>query len=139
MSPFQTTRPSRNIGHVTVAFAGLLMIPSFVNARAHHAFSAEFDVGRPVELTGTIVEVEWTNPHAWLHLEVEGEDGNVERWAVEMLGANSLLSSGMTPQTVQHGDRLNVTGFGSRDGTNTANASSVTRTETGETLWTSQR
>lgn len=137
MSPFRTTRPSRTIG-IVLAFAGLFMITS-LNAGAHHAFSAEFDVGRPVELTGTIVEVEWTNPHAWLHLEVEDEEGNVERWAVEMLGANSLLSSGMTPQTVQHGDRLTVTGFGSRDGTNTANASSVTRTGTGETLWASER
>jgi DNA/RNA endonuclease YhcR with UshA esterase domain len=106
-------------------------------AWSHHSFSAEFDVGRPVEITGAITEVEWTNPHAWLHLAVEDEQGNVVHWAVEMLGVNTLVRSGMTPQTVKAGDVLTITGYGSRDGSSTANASSVTRTETGEKLWAS--
>lgn len=106
---------------------------------AHHSFSAEFDVGRPVELVGTVDSVEWTNPHAWLHLDVTDEDGNVEQWAIEFLGVNTLVRSGMTPQTVKRGDKLTITGFGSRDGTNTANASSARRTETGQTLWASSR
>ena len=106
---------------------------------SHHSFSAEFDVGRPVAITGEITNVEWTNPHAWLHLAVEDDQGNIQQWAVEMLGVNAIVRSGMTPQTVINGDVLTVTGFGSRDGTNTANASSVTRTETGETLWSSAR
>ena len=106
-------------------------------AWAHHSFSAEFDVGRPVEITGAITEVEWTNPHAWLQLAVEDEQGKVVHWAVEMLGVNTLVRSGMTPQTVKAGDVLTITGYGSRDGSSTANASSVTRTETGETLWAS--
>jgi hypothetical protein len=108
-------------------------------AFAHHSFSAEFDVGRPVEITGAVIEIEWTNPHAWVHLETEDENGNRERWAVEMLGINALVRSGMSPRTVKAGDVLTVTGFGARNGTNTANASSVTRTETGERLWTSAR
>lgn len=106
---------------------------------AHHSFSAEFDVGRPVELVGTVDYVEWTNPHAWLHLDVEDEQGNVQKWAIEFLGVNALVRSGMSPQTVKKGDKLTVTGFGSRDGTNTANASSATRTDTGESLWASAR
>jgi len=57
---------------------------------------------------------------------------------VEMLGVNTLVRSGMTPQTLKAGDRLRITGFGSRDGTNTANASSVSR-ENGEALWSSAR
>ena len=73
-----------------------------VAASAHHSFSAEFDVGRPVEITGAVIEVEWTNPHAWIHLETS--DG--EKWAVEMLGVNTLVRSGMTPQTVKQGDVL---------------------------------
>lgn len=106
---------------------------------SHHSFSAEFDVGRPVNITGAITNVEWTNPHAWLHLAVEDEQGNIEQWAVEMLGVNAIVRSGMTPQTVKEGDVLTITGFGSRDGSNTANASSVTRTATGESLWSSAR
>lgn len=108
-------------------------------ALAHHSFSAEFDVGRPVELTGTLIEMEWTNPHAWLHLSVTDDTGVEQRWAVEMLGVNSLVRSGMTPQTVKPGDALTVTGFGARDGSNTANASSVQRAGSGENLWASAR
>ena len=110
-----------------------------VCALAHHSFSAEFDVSRPVELTGTVTAIEWTNPHAWLHIDSEDESGNRVSWAVELLGINTLVRSGMTPQSVKPGDVLTVKGFGSRDGTNTANASSVTRTATGETLWSSAR
>lgn len=124
------------------AFSVLLALASSLASLAvlaHHSFSAEFDVGRPVDITGTVIEIEWTNPHAWVHLAVKDEAGNVQNWAVEMLGVNSLVRSGMSPQTVKPGDMLTITGFGSRDGTTTANASTVTRTETGESLWASAR
>jgi len=118
---------------------GMLSLLTSAVAFSHHSFSAEFDVGRPVDITGTITSVEWTNPHAWLHLDVKDEQGNLQRWSVEMLGVNSIVRSGMTPQTVKAGDLLRITGFGSRDGSNTANASSVSRAETGESLWSSSR
>jgi hypothetical protein len=123
-------------------FSILIIITTLCSSMAvlsHHSFSAEFDVGRPINITGAITNVEWTNPHAWLHLAVEDEQGNIQHWAVEMLGVNAIVRSGMTPQTVKNGNVLSITGFGSRDGTNTANASSVTRTETGESLWSSAR
>ena len=118
---------------------GTLSLLTSAGAFSHHSFSAEFDVGLPVDITGTITSVEWTNPHAWLHLDVKDEQGNLQRWSVEMLGVNSIVRSGMTPQTVKAGDLLRITGFGSRDGSNTANASSVSRAETGESLWSSSR
>jgi hypothetical protein len=124
------------LGSTGVVLAALL---SATASLAHHSFSAEFDVGRPVEITGTVTEIEWTNPHAWVHLETVDGDGNREQWAVELLGINALVRSGMSPRNVKAGDRLTVTGFGARNGTNTANASSVTRTDTGERLWTSAR
>jgi len=126
----------RSLISIVIALVTLLLPMAVLS---HHSFSAEFDVGRAVNITGAITNVEWTNPHAWLHLAVEDEQGNVQQWAVEMLGVNAIVRSGMTPQTVKEGDVLTITGFGSRDGTNTANASSVTRTETGETLWSSAR
>jgi hypothetical protein len=117
--------------------AGLVGLLAAIDANSHHSFSAEFDVGRPVDLIGTVTEFEWTNPHAWLHMEVTDAQGNTQLWAVEMLGVNSLVRSGMSPKTVKPGDKLTVTGFGARNGTNTANASSVNRTDTGESLWAS--
>ena len=107
-------------------------------ALGHHAFSAEFEVSRHVDLTGSVVEIEWTNPHAWVHIEVKDEDGNPQRWAIELVGINGLVRFGFTRKTVKIGDVLRVTGFGARNGTNTANASSVTRAETSEVLWASQ-
>jgi hypothetical protein len=124
---------------LTLAGAAMAALCASGLAVAHHSFSAEFDVGRPVAITGTVTEIEWTNPHAWVHLAVTDEDGNSEQWAVEMLGINALVRSGMSPRTVKVGDTLTITGFGARNGTNTANASSVTRTETGERLWSSSR
>ena len=109
-----------------------------LSAEAHHAFSAEFDVGRPVNLTGPVVEIEWTNPHAWMHIETQDDEGNAQRWAVELVGINGLVRFGFTRNTVKVGEVLTVEGFGARNGSNTANASSIMRTETGETLWASQ-
>jgi hypothetical protein len=120
---------------VSSALASLSALCLTAQALAHHSFSAEFDVGRPVDLTGTVTNIEWTNPHAWLHLDVTNAEGQVQSWAVEMLGVTALARGGFSRRNVKAGDRLTVTGFGARDGTNTANASTVTRTETGESLW----
>jgi hypothetical protein len=124
---------------LTSASIALASLCSSVCSFAHHSFSAEFDVGRPVEITGTVTEIEWTNPHAWVHLEAVDKEGNREQWAVELLGINSLARSGLTPRTIRAGDVVTIAGFGARNGTNTANASSLTRTETGERLWSSNR
>lgn len=117
----------------------LISLLSSVTAMSHHSFSAEFDVGRPIELMGTVISFELTNPHAWLFIETEDDQGNLQSWAIELLGINVLMRSGMTHNTIKPGDLLTITGFGSRDGTNTANASSVAKKETGELLWASAR
>lgn len=104
-------------------------------ALAHHSFSAEFDVGRPVTLEGAVKEFEWTNPHAWIHIEVKDAAGTTQVWAVEMLGVNALVRQGLSPRTLKTGDKLTITGYGARNGTTTANATTVSRTETGETLY----
>lgn len=119
--------------------SGLVVLGLSSSAIAHHSFSAEFDVGRPVEITGTVTSIEWTNPHAWVHLEVVDKEGNREDWSVELLGINALVRSGMSPKTVKAGEVLTIKGFGARNGSNTANASLVTRTKTGERLWGSAR
>lgn len=123
--------------HVLTGLIGVASILTATPGLAHHSFSAVFDVARPVELTGAITSIEWTNPHAWIHIEVEGAGGTVENWSVELLGINTLLKQGWTPETAQPGDVISVVGFGARDGSTSANASSVIMVETGEQLWAS--
>ena len=119
---------------VLIAAACLTATP---HGLAHHSFSAEFNVARPVEFTGTITRVEWTNPHSWLFLTSVDDEGNAQDWAVELLGINTLMRRGLTRDSIKPGDRLIIEGFGARDGTNTANASIVTNADSGEELWAS--
>ena len=116
---------------------GLFWVFLSLPASSHHAFASEFDINKPVSLRGPITRMEWTNPHAWLFIESEDEQGNVQEWAVELVGINDLLRLGWGKNRVQEGDVLSIQGYGARNGTNTANAASVTITETGELLWES--
>ena len=118
-------------------FVGVAWLLTAAPAVPHHSFAAVFDINQPVEFTGTVTRLEWTNPHAWLFIDTEADDGNVESWAIELLGINALLRRGWTPNKVSAGDLINIEGFGARDGTNTGNASAVTMADTGELLWES--
>ena len=118
-------------------FVGATWLLAAVPAAPHHSFAAEFDVTRPVKLTGTITRIEWTNPHSWLFIDTEDDDGSVQNWAIELISTNGLLRRGWTRDKVKAGDIIDVEGFGARDGTNTGNATTVTMTNTGERLWNS--
>jgi hypothetical protein len=87
-------------------------------ALAHHAFAAEFDADQPITLTGTITRVEWINPHAWLHIDVEDEDGNVESWRIEAGSPNTLVRRGLTRESILPGTEIVVFGYRHRDGAN---------------------
>jgi len=106
-------------------------------AKPHHAFASEFDINKPVSLTGPVTKMEWTNPHAWLFIEVKDDENNVQEWAVELVGINDLLRLGWGRDKVQLGDVLSVQGYGARNGSSTANAASVMIKESGELLWES--
>ena len=95
-------------------------------AIAHHSFSAEFDIDRPVELTGRVIEMKWSNPHAWIYIEVEDETGNVVNWALETRAANGLIRSGWRKEDLPTGTILKIEGWQARNGSPTANISTVT-------------
>ena len=90
------------------------------SARAHHAFSAEFDIERPLNLTGTLVRWDMINPHSWFHLDIEDSDGAVVTWLIEGGSPNELIRNGVTKNTLTIGTQLTVEGYQAKDGTSKA-------------------
>jgi hypothetical protein len=116
----------------SIGAAGLLFA---VSASAHHSFPAQYDVDQPVTLTGKVTRVEWTNPHIFIYIDVEDEDtGATETWALEMGGPNALLRLGWKRDSIKPDDIITVEGSLARDGSNLANATSVTMTATGRRM-----
>ncbi len=105
---------------------GLGLLLAAATATAHHAFSAEFDATKPVQLRGTITRMEWINPHSWIHLDVPGEDGSVESWMIEAGPAGVLVRRGWSKDSVAPGTEVLVEGYRARDGSNRANGRDVT-------------
>jgi len=93
---------------------------------AHHAFAAEFDASKPVELKGTVTRLQWTNPHSWLYVDVPGPGGVVTPWAVEFGAPYSLMQKGLRKTDFPIGVEVVVKGFRAKSGKAVANASSVT-------------
>src|SRR6266705_1897209 len=93
---------------------------------AHHSFAAEFDGSKPVTLKGTVTRMEWTNPHAWLHVDVKGPDGKVVAWMIEGGAPNALLRRGWNKNSVPPGTQVTVVGFRAKDGSNRANGREAT-------------
>jgi hypothetical protein len=91
------------------------LVPGF-SAQAHHAF-ARFNSEREVILQGTVKEFQWTSPHAWIMLTVEGKN-RLEQWAIEMDGASGLARHGWNPATLTPGMTVRMTIRPLRDGTN---------------------
>ena len=109
-----------------IAMAALGVMLSAASALAHHAFSAEFDQDKPVRLEGAVTKTEWTNPHAWIYIDVKGADGKVVAWAIEMGPPSALLRRGWKKSSMQVGAVIKVEGFAAKNGKEFANASNIT-------------
>ncbi len=111
---------------VLVAGVGLGLFLVGASVQAHHAFAAEFDANRPVRLRGKITKMEWINPHSWMHLDVEKEDGTVESWMIEAGPPGALVRRGWSKDSVIPGTEVLVEGYQAIDGAFRANGRDVT-------------
>src|SRR5687768_18018866 len=83
---------------------------------AHHAFAAEFDADKPLDLKGTVTKVKWVNPHSWLYFDVKAPDGTVTNWGVEFGTPNGLAQKGLKKGDLPIGTLVHVKGYRSKNG-----------------------
>jgi hypothetical protein len=77
-------------------------------ALAHHSF-AMFAMDRNVTATGTVTDFRWTNPHSWMHVDIAGQSGATDNWAIEMTSPNNLVAVGWRRSSLKPGDKVTVT------------------------------
>ena len=110
---------------LSVGVVGFCLLLAGPVVSAHHSFSAEFDIDQPVTLKGTLTELEWVNPHGWIHMEVTDADGAVVNWAVEMGNPTALLRRGLRRSDFPPGMEIVVEGYKAKDATPTANGITI--------------
>lgn len=102
--------------------AGTLAVPL---ASAHHAFSAEYDLNKPLALKGVLTKIQWVNPHSWVYIDVKNSDGSVTNWAVEFGAVAALRRRGLQRSDLPIGLEVTVKGYQAKTGKAVVNAASV--------------
>jgi hypothetical protein len=97
-----------------VAVATLMAMSG--GALAHHAFAAEFDADKPIDLQGVVTKAKWTNPHCWLYFDVKAPDGTVKNWAVEFGTPGALSGRGLKKNDLPAGTPVHIKGYASKNG-----------------------
>ena len=105
---------------VNLLTVAVLALGAGGSAWAHHSFAAFYDMSNAISITGKIVEVRLTNPHSFFFLDVEGEDGTVERWAFEAGTPSGMIRNGYSPNVIRQGVDVTITGFRARNAAETA-------------------
>lgn len=109
--------PIRAAASTLIGSAALVALLSFSSsAPAHHAFSAEFDADKPLDIAGTVTKAKWVNPHSWLYFDVKGPDGAVTNWGVEFGAPFSLQQQGLTKAVLPPGTQVRIKGYRSKNG-----------------------
>ena len=88
---------------------------------AHHSFAAEFDLNKPVTLTGAVTRVEWANPHIWVYLDVKDESGAAHPWQCEGGAPNTLTRNGWSKDSLKASEQITIDGWLAKNGTRTCN------------------
>ena len=105
--------------------ASLMLVP--VQTFAHHSFASEFDINKPIELTGTVTVIRWTNPHGRVLVDIEDENGEIVNWDFELPSVNQLIRRGWKRNDLKPGDKITLSGHQARDDRPVARARVMTR------------
>jgi hypothetical protein len=128
----QASFRSRWLATLVVATAALTSVSI---SQAHHSFAAQYDAKKPLQLSGVVTRVEWTNPHVYIFVDVQDKKTKkVVNWGFEMGPPHMLQKAGWKRNSLKIGEVVDVEGWLARDGSNHANARRVTRKSTGEVL-----
>ena len=112
---------------IRVSLLILALLGLAASLPAHHSFGAEYDVNKPITLTGVVTKVEWTNPHTHFYLDVADAAGKVTNWKFEGYNLAVLYRIGWKKDiTIKPGDRITVSGWQARDGGNWAHSRQIT-------------
>jgi Family of unknown function (DUF6152) len=101
---------------VLLAFAALGVATAAGPVLAHHAFAAEYDGEKPIDLKGVVTKARWVNPHSWLYFDVKAADGSVTNWGVEMGAPNALAGKGLLKTDLETGAQIEVQGYRAKNG-----------------------
>src|SRR3979411_1465993 len=97
-----------------------------VTALAHHSAIAEYDLEKPVKVSGTVTKVEWSNPHIWFYVDVKNADGTVTNWGSSGGAPGVLQRRGISRSSMKPGDVVKVEGFRAKDGSSNGSGNNVT-------------
>jgi Family of unknown function (DUF6152) len=109
-------RVGRSIRYTAALAVGYLLLSHAGPVSAHHAFAAEYDGDKPLDLAGVVTKARWVNPHSWLYFDVKGADGAVTNWGVELAAPNALSSKGLAKTDLAPGAAIRVKGFLTKNG-----------------------
>jgi len=104
----------------------VLMTVGTLSVNAHHAFTAEFDGTKPVQLSGVVTRMDWVNPHSWIYIDVPQADGSVVKWEIEAGAPNAMFRRGWNKNSIPVGTEIVVEGYRAKNGKNIANGRNVT-------------
>jgi len=91
----------------------------------NHPMAGEFDAKAPVTLTGTVTQLDWSDPHVVLHVDAKENGGDLKHWRVEMGTLDEMEDNGWTETTLKQGDRITVQGNRAKSEANFASARTV--------------